>query len=63
MRYDPIVHGHIGIPQTLCALGLALLIFKPEFQARTKFRSPTIYVLGILVLIVGLLGWFVIPRV
>jgi len=40
-----------------------LLAFEPKWHALTKLRPRAIYVTGILVLILGLLGWFVIPRV
>jgi len=60
MRYASTVHGHFGIPQTLFALGLSLLIFKPKWQALTKLHSLTVYLIAILVLIVGLLGMFVV---
>jgi hypothetical protein len=60
MRYDSTVHGHFGIAQTLFALGLSLLVFEPKWQALTKFRSLTVYVIGILVLIVGVLALFAV---
>jgi len=37
-----------------------MLIFEPKWQALTRLRSLTIYVIAILVLIVGLLGLFVV---
>ena len=63
MRYDSTVHGPFVIPRILFGLGLSLLVFEAKWQTLTKFRPLTIYVIGTLVLIVGLLGLFVVRSV
>jgi hypothetical protein len=57
------MHGHFGAPHYLIALGLSLLVFKPKWQALTRFRSLTISIVAAMVLIAGLLGLAGIFRV
>jgi hypothetical protein len=50
------VQGHIGAPQLFVALGLSIVVFKPEWQAVSGFRSVAIYAAAIAVLLIGWLG-------
>lgn len=46
------MHGITGTP-LIAALGLSMLLFKPEWQERIRLgpRSATVYTLAILILI------------